>query len=110
MLHDAGNPEIRLAPFYDVLSTTALQLTDAAGQPQRADTHLGQRVGGETDVRKVTSASLVEEAVTWGLRKRTAGAVVADTLDRILAASREVPGDERVIGVIAEQAERVRRG
>ncbi len=110
VLHDADDPEIRLAPLYDVLSTIALELTDAAGRSLRADTHLGQRVGGQANVRKVTSASLVDEAVTWGLRKRTAGAVVADTLDRVLAASREIPGDERVLAVIAEQAGRVRRG
>ena len=38
---------VGLAPLYDVLSTIALELTDSAGQPMRADTHLGQRVGGQ---------------------------------------------------------------
>ena len=32
LLHDADDPEIRLAPFYDVLSTIALELADAAGK------------------------------------------------------------------------------
>jgi pimeloyl-ACP methyl ester carboxylesterase len=41
-----------------------------AGQPMRADTHLGQRVGGAADIAKVTAANLVQEAVTWGIRRR----------------------------------------
>ena len=41
-------------------------MTGSAGQPLQADTHLGQRVGGQADVRKVTAASLIDEAVTWG--------------------------------------------
>jgi serine/threonine-protein kinase HipA len=65
VLHDADNPAISLAPLYDVVSTIALQLTDGAGQPMRADTHLGQRVGGQADIRKVTAASLIDEASAW---------------------------------------------
>jgi serine/threonine protein kinase HipA of HipAB toxin-antitoxin module len=48
ILHDTDNPAISLAPLYDVLSTIALELADSAGQPMRADTHLGQRVGSST--------------------------------------------------------------
>jgi serine/threonine-protein kinase HipA len=64
VLHEPGGPAVRLAPLYDVLSTLALELTDSAGRPMQADTHLGQRVGGQADVRKVTAASLIEEAVS----------------------------------------------
>jgi serine/threonine-protein kinase HipA len=72
--------------LYDVLSIIALELTDSEGQPMRADTHLGQRVGGQTDIGKVTAASLIDEATRWGIRRRAASAVVAtETLDRILA-------------------------
>jgi serine/threonine-protein kinase HipA len=109
VLHDTDNPAIILAPFYDVLSTIALELTDGAGQPMHADTHLGQRVGGQADIRKVTAASLVDEAVSWGIRRRTGSSVVAETLDRVLAAVQETPGDERVLGVVGKQAERLRR-
>jgi serine/threonine-protein kinase HipA len=113
VLHDADNPAISLAPLYDVLSTIALELADSAGQPMRADTHLGQWVGGQADIRKVTATSLVDEAVTWGIRRRTAGSVVADTLDRVLAAIPDAQGgaqgDERVLAVIRKQAEQVRR-
>ena len=109
ILHDTDNPAISLAPLYDVLSTIALELTDSAGRPMQADTHLGQRVGGQADIRKVTGASIVDEAVTWGIRQRTAGSVVAETLDRVLTAIPETPGDERVLAVIQRQAEQLRR-
>jgi serine/threonine-protein kinase HipA len=109
ILHDTDNPAISLAPLYDVLSTIALELTDSVGRPMQADTHLGQRVGGQADIRKVTGASIVDEAVTWGIRRRTAGSVVAETLDRVLAAIPETPGDERVLAVIQRQAEQLRR-
>jgi serine/threonine-protein kinase HipA len=110
VLHEPDGPAVRLAPLYDVLSTIALELTDSAGRPMRADTHLGQRVGGQADVRKVSVASLIDEAVTWGIRRRTASAVVTETLDQVLAAIPATPGDTRVLEVIREQAERISRG
>jgi serine/threonine-protein kinase HipA len=109
VLHDPDSPAIGLAPLYDVLSTIALELTDSAGQPVRADTHLGQRVGGQADIRKVTAASLVDEAATWGIRRRAASATVADTLDRVLTAIPASAGEDRVLAVIREQAERISR-
>ena len=109
ILHDADNPAISLAPLYDVLSTIALELTDSAGQPMQADAHLGQRVGGQADIRKVATASLIDEAVTWGIRRRTAESAVAETLDRVLAAIPETAGDERVLAVIRKHAEQLRR-
>jgi serine/threonine-protein kinase HipA len=76
----------------------------------RADTHLGQRVGGQTDIRKVTVASLTDEAVSWGIRRRAASALVTETLDQVLAAIPATPGDARVLDVIREQAGRISRG
>ncbi|MGH3238711.1 MAG: HipA domain-containing protein, partial [Streptosporangiaceae bacterium] len=110
VLHEPGVPAVRLAPLYDMLSTIALELTDSTGQPMRADTHLGQRVGGQADIRKVTAADLIDEAVTWGIRRRTASAVVTETLDQALAAIPAIPGDTQVLAVIREQAERISRG
>ena len=78
-----------------------------AGQPMWADTHLGQRVGGAADIAKVTTANLVDEAVTWGIRQRAASAVVTETLDRVLAAIPATSGDERVLTAIRRQAERM---
>jgi serine/threonine-protein kinase HipA len=110
VLHNPDSPAITLAPLYDVLSTIALELTDGAGQPMPADTHLGQRVGGQADIRKVTAASLIDEAASWGIRRRAASVVVTETLDRVLAAIPATPGDERVLAAIREQAERISRG
>ncbi len=110
VLHEPASPAISLAPLYDVLSTIALELTDSAGQPMQADTHLGQRVGGQTDIRQVTASSLVDEAITWGIRRRTASAVVEQTLEQVLTAIQATPGDDRVRAVIREQAERISRG
>jgi serine/threonine-protein kinase HipA len=104
ILHDTDSPMIKLAPIYDVLSTIALELTDGTGQPMRADTQLGQRVGGEADIRKVTAANLIDEAISWGIRRRAAASVVTETVDRILAAIPSVPGDERVLAVIKNRA------
>jgi serine/threonine-protein kinase HipA len=109
VLHEPDSPEIRLAPLYDVLSTIALELTDATGRPMRADTHLGQRVGGQADIRKVTAASLSDEAASWGVRRRTAARVITEMLDRVMAAIPETPGDERVFAAIREQSERIGR-
>jgi serine/threonine-protein kinase HipA len=110
VLHEPGSPAIRLAPMYDVVSTIALELTDSTEQPLRADTHLGQRVGGQADIRKVTAASLIDEATAWGIRRRAASAVVTETLDRVLTAIPATPGDERVLAAIRGQAERISRG
>jgi serine/threonine-protein kinase HipA len=110
VLHELNSPAIKLAPLYDVLATIALELTDGAGQPMRADSHLGQRVGGQADIRKVTRTNLIDEAITWGIRRRAATAVVAETLDRVLAAIKEIPGDDRVLAVIHDQAKRISRG
>ena len=110
ILHALGSPAVRLAPLYDVLSTIALELTGSAGQPMQADTHLSQRVGGQADIRKVTAANLIDEAVTWGIRRRTASALVTESLDQVLAAIPATSGDARVLAVIREQAERISRG
>jgi serine/threonine-protein kinase HipA len=109
ILHDTDDPAVSLSPLYDVLSTIALELTDTVGQPMQADTHLGQRVGGQADIRKVTAVSIVDEAVTWGIRRRRAEAVVAETLDRVIAAIPETAGDERVLATISTHADQLRR-
>jgi serine/threonine-protein kinase HipA len=110
ILHPADDPVITLAPVYDVLSIIALEITDNAGNPVRADTHTGQRIGGERDIEKVTASHLVDEAATWRIRRPAARKVVADMLDTVIGAAAETPGDERVLGIIRHQAERVRAG
>jgi serine/threonine-protein kinase HipA len=107
ILHDSDSPVVRLAPFYDVLSTISLELADSAGRPMRADTHLGQLVAGQADIGKVTSGNLIDEAVTWGIPRRTAAVVVTETLDCVLTAIRATPGDDRVLAAIQKQARRI---
>jgi serine/threonine-protein kinase HipA len=68
------------------------------------DTHLGQRVGGKTDIRDVAAADIVQEAVSWGIRRKTAAAVVSDTIDQVISATRTVDGDPRVLGTIRRHA------
>ena len=110
VLHKPDIPAISLTPLYDVLSTIALELTDHAGQPIQAETHLSQYVGGQTDIRKVTTANLIDEAATWGIRRSAASAAVAEILDQVLAVIPATPGDTRVLAVIREQAERISLG
>jgi serine/threonine-protein kinase HipA len=104
VLHEPGAAAIKLAPVYDLLSTIALDLTDSTGRPLQADTHLGQRVGGQADVRKVTAADIVNEAVTWGIRRKTAAEAVPDMLDRVIRATLTTQGDERVLATIRTHA------
>jgi serine/threonine-protein kinase HipA len=108
LLHERDSATVTLAPLYDVISTISLEITDSAGQPMQADTHLGQRVGGEADIRKVTAGNLIDETATWGIRRRAAAAVVTEMLEQVLAAIPETPGDERVLAAIREQAIRIR--
>ena len=107
VLHEPDGSIIKLAPLYDVLSTIALELTDKAGRPLLAETHLGQRVGGKTDILNVAAADIVQEAVTWGIRGNTAAAVVSGTIDQVITASRTLEGDERVLATIRQQANRI---
>ena len=107
VLHQPGPTAIKLAPVYDLLSTVALELTDSTGRHLQADTHLGQRVGGQADIRKVTVADIVDEAVTWGIRSRAAAGAVAAMLDQVISATQATEGDERVLAAIRAHAEHV---
>jgi serine/threonine-protein kinase HipA len=107
VLHEADDPVIRLAPIYDVLSTIALEITDGAGGAVRADTRMGQHVGGRADIREVTAADIISEGVSWGIRRKTARTVVMELIEQVLSAARDADGDQRVLAVIREQASRL---
>jgi serine/threonine-protein kinase HipA len=109
VLHDADGQGITLTPFYDVLSTIALKPTDSAGRTMHADTRLGQQVGAKTDIRHVTTADLADEAVTWGIPRRTATTVITEMLAQVIDATQTADGDERIIATIRQQAENVTR-
>ena len=107
VLHEPDSSIIKLVPLYDVMSTVALELTDNAGRPLLADTHLGQRVGGRTDIWNVAAADIVQEAVTWGIRRQTAATVVSDTIEQAIAASQTLEGDQRVLATIRQHTEHI---
>lgn len=108
ILHDEGDPFVRLAPCYDVLSTVALELADASGNQLTADTHMGQRIGGQSDIGKVTSRDLIAEGASWGIRRATVRRVVSETLDQVIESTAKGDGPDRVLETICRQAERVR--
>ena len=58
----------------------------------------------------MTAASLIDEAVSCGIRRRTVSAVVTETLDQVLAAIPATPGDAQVLAVIRKQPERISQG
>jgi uncharacterized membrane protein len=55
----------------------------------------------------LAAADLINEAATWGIRRRAASSIVAEILDQVLAAIAATAGDARVLAVIREQAERM---
>jgi hypothetical protein len=56
----------------------------------------------------VTATDLIDEAATWGIRPRAAAAVVAETLDQLVAAIPATPADA-ILADIRDQAERISR-
>jgi hypothetical protein len=45
-----------------------------------------------------------------GIRRPAARRIVAEMLDTMIGGAPDTPGDERVLGIIRQQAERVRKG
>jgi serine/threonine-protein kinase HipA len=105
ILHEADDPIVKLAPLYDVLSTIALEIADGAGNQLHADTHMGQHVGGQADIRKITAGDIIDEGVKWGIRRKTAMTIVTEMIGQVISASRAFDGDERVLDIIRAQAE-----
>ncbi|MCW2929244.1 MAG: putative HipA protein [Actinomycetia bacterium] len=108
LLHGADDPVVRLAPLYDVLSTMALEITDSTGVQLHADTHMGQHVGGQADIPEVTSGDLINEGMSWGIRRPAATAIVTEMIDQVITASSVIDADERVLAVIRAQAKRLK--
>jgi hypothetical protein len=55
----------------------------------------------------VAAADIVQEAVTWGIRRQTATAVVSDTIDQVIDTTQTLEGDPRVLATIRQRAERM---
>lgn len=58
----------------------------------------------------MTAADLINEATAWGIRRRAAAAVMAKTLDRVLAAIPAAHRGNRVLAIIREPTERISLG
>jgi serine/threonine-protein kinase HipA len=67
---------LRLAPLYDLLSTRLYPLDDK----------LAMYVDTVRNADRVTAPRIVNEATKWGIIRRIAEEIVADTLDRLPAA------------------------
>ncbi len=74
---------LRLAPLYDLLSTRLYPLDD----------RLAMYVDSVQKADRVTAARIVNEAMRWGLSRRSAEEAVFDSLDRLPAAVSAAAGE-----------------
>ena len=75
VLHDASGL-LRLSPLYDLLSTLVYE-----------DDRLAMYIDNVRRTTRVTADRIVNEAARWGLSKRRAVEIIAETLDRAPAAA-----------------------
>ena len=95
----------QLAPFYDA-APLALGF--------EAPLELAMSISGERVITRVTLDHLVDEACAWGLESSRAREVIAQTLDAVIAATRELPAHQsiskHVPGYIRGQAQNLAAG
>jgi serine/threonine-protein kinase HipA len=107
LYHGAGtvNPEIGLAPLYDVVST--LYYPELSRE-------MAMKIGGEYSSHKVTARSFEQLAEEAGLGKPLVRARVPQMAERVIAALDRVeiahPVAEKVASLIRRRAEKVRDG
>lgn len=101
LLHSRSGP-LRLAPLYDLMCTFVYD-----------DDRLAMHIDDVRRTDRVTTDRLVNEAARWGMSRRRAGEVVAETLDRIPDAiqlareeTADVPSD--LTFVVSSQLARLR--
>ncbi len=75
LLHEPSG-SLRLAPLYDLLSTLVYR-----------DDHLAMYIDNVRRTTSVTADRIVNEAARWGLSRSLASEIVANVLDRVLAAA-----------------------
>jgi hypothetical protein len=108
-----GPRDLRGLDFFENMlpEGPALERMAALARVRPVDTYgILAAFGGQADIRRVTAANLIDEAVIWGIRRRTASAVVTETLNQVLVAVTATPGDARVLAAIREQTERISQG
>jgi serine/threonine-protein kinase HipA len=74
---------LRLAPLYDLLSTRLYPLDDK----------LAMYVDSVQKADRVTADRIVNEAIRWGMTRRSAEEIVSDSLDRLPAAVSGAAGE-----------------
>lgn len=74
LTNDAGRPQTRLAPFYDLVCTRAIE---------RIDTHLAFDVGGERNPSVITPAHWESLAKQCDVRPQFLGNLVRETADAL---------------------------
>ena len=102
LLHtEAGS--LRLAPLYDLLSTRLYPVDDK----------LAMYVDSVQTADRVTSDRVVNEATRWGVSRKTAEAIVLDSLDRlpaaVTAAAEETDGiPPELVELVGRRVDRLR--
>ena len=95
VLHESPGV-IRLAPLYDLMSTRIYGVKK-----------LAMRIDGIELLERVSSDRVINEALSWGMRRQRAKEIVADLLKRTGvaadAAASETPGSEIVRTVVRKQ-------
>lgn len=95
VLHESPGV-IRLAPLYDLMSTRIYGVKK-----------LAMRIDGIELLERVSSDRVINEALSWGMRRQRAKEIVADLLKRTRvaadAAASETPGSEIVRTVVRRQ-------
>lgn len=98
---DAENPEIRLAPLYDIVSTVYY--------PERSR-DMAMKIGGEYSSDKVTARNFGQLAEEAGLGKPLVRARVSEMAERVIAALGKVdithPDAEKVAALIRRRSEK----
>jgi serine/threonine-protein kinase HipA len=98
-----ANPETRLAPLYDVVSTVYYP---------ELSRDMAMKIGGEYSSERVTARNFEQLAEEAGLGKPLVRSRVADMAERVIAALAQVeiahPVAEKVAGLIRRRSERVR--
>lgn len=104
LLHDERGGT-RLAPMYDV---APLALAYNAGD------QLAMTVNNISHQAEITAADLTAEASTWGIAETRAAEIVADTLEQLIAATRDIPAhasiESHIPGYIRQQAQNLADG
>lgn len=98
ILHPAPGA-IALAPLYDTVPTVMWS---------KLRSEAAMLVNNVAHLDRITEDDLVSEAVRWGLTKRSASAVVAETIERLDEAAKALNSDTGVAGLVRSRIASIR--